>query len=181
VIPRFPAPARRLCTPAQSGVPKPDNSARPPPETPQAETERTQGRGTTLRPPRNRVQSEFRILSLKFPGRGKAEPAGRVACFAGWRLDLEAYELSSPAGERIPLTPHELQLLRAFVQRGGRVLTREAILDLVAGRDWSPEDRSVDVLVGKLRKKLESDPQSPRLIETVRGIGYKLVAPVRFD
>ena len=79
------------------------------------------------------------------------------------------------------MTPHELQLLRAFVQRGGRVLTREAILDLVAGRDWSPEDRSVDVLVGKLRKKLESDPQSPQLIETVRSIGYTLVAPVRFD
>jgi DNA-binding response OmpR family regulator len=56
------------------------------------------------------------------------------------------------------------------------VLTREAILDLVAGRDWSPEDRSVDVLVGKLRKKLE-----PRLIETVRGVGYKLASKVQFE
>lgn len=114
-------------------------------------------------------------------GRGKAEPAGSVACFAGWRLDLGSYELTDAAGERIPLTPHEFQLLQAFVQHGGRVLTREAILDLVAGRDWSPEDRSVDVLVGKLRKKLETDPEVPHLIETVRGVGYKLVARVRFE
>ncbi|MGE5153878.1 MAG: response regulator [Bdellovibrio bacteriovorus] len=114
-------------------------------------------------------------------GREKPRPSGSVACFADWRLDLEAYELSSPTGERIPLTPHEFQLLGAFVQRAGRVLTREAILDLVSGRDWSPEDRSVDVLVAKLRKKLEPDPQAPRVIETVRGIGYKLVPQVRFE
>jgi DNA-binding response OmpR family regulator len=79
------------------------------------------------------------------------------------------------------LTPHEFQLLSALVRRGSRVLTREAILDLVAGREWSPEDRSVDVLVGKLRKKLEPDPRQPRLIETVRGVGYKLATQVRFE
>ena len=54
-------------------------------------------------------------------------------------------------------------------------------MDLIAGRNWSPEDRSVDVLVGKLRKKIEEDPQNPRLIETVRGVGYKLSARATFE
>jgi DNA-binding response OmpR family regulator len=106
------------------------------------------------------------------------EAAGSVACFAGWRLDLEGYELTSPAGEPVALTPHEFQLLAALVRHGNRVLTRDAILDLVAGRDWSPDDRSVDVLVGKLRRKIEAGAQSPTLIETVRGVGYKLKAKV---
>jgi DNA-binding response OmpR family regulator len=126
-----------------------------------------------------RIRSVLRRTSDA--GRGEAESAGTVAHFAGWRLGLESYELTSPAGERVVLTPHEFQLLCALVQHGSRVLTREAILDLVAGRDWSPEDRSVDVLVGKLRKKLEADTREPRLIETVRGVGYKLIPKVRFE
>ena len=113
--------------------------------------------------------------------RGKPESAGAIARFAGWRLDLGSYELTSPDGDLVALTPHEFQLLSAFVRYGHRVLTREAILELVAGRDWSPEDRSVDVLVGKLRKKIERDPQAPRLIDTVRGVGYKLATKVQFE
>ena len=111
-------------------------------------------------------------------GDGSRRTGGSRACFAGWTLDLDAYELTSPVGEPVRLTYHEFQLLAAFVQHPGRVLTREAILDLVAGRDWSPDDRSVDVLVGRLRRKIENDPRNPRLIETVRGVGYKLVARV---
>jgi DNA-binding response OmpR family regulator len=104
-----------------------------------------------------------------------------MARFAGWRLDLYSYELISPSGESVALTPHEFQLLAAFVQHGNRVLTREVILEQVADRNWSPEDRSVDVLVGKLRRKIETNPQEPRLIETIRGIGYKLKARVSFE
>jgi two-component system OmpR family response regulator len=126
-----------------------------------------------------RIRSVLRRASDA--GRGQTELAGSVACFAGWRLGLESYELMSPAGERVILTPHEFQLLSALVQHGSRVLTREAILELIAGREWSPEDRSVDVLVGKLRKKLESDHQHPPLIETVRGVGYRLATKVRFE
>ncbi len=126
-----------------------------------------------------RVRSVLRRTSPA--ARDKPEPAGSIACFAGWRLDLGAYELTSPAGEVVALTPHEFQLLSTLVRHGNRVLTREAILELVAGRDWSPDDRSVDVLVGKLRKKIETDPQTPHLIDTVRGVGYKLAteSPVR--
>jgi DNA-binding response OmpR family regulator len=114
-------------------------------------------------------------------GRGGTEPDGTVARFAGWRLDLESYELTGPAGERVPLTLHEFQLLSALVRHPGRVLTREAILDLVCGRDWSPSDRSADVLVAKLRKKIEPDSEGPRLIETVRSVGYKLTTRVQFE
>ncbi len=98
--------------------------------------------------------------------------------FAGWTLDLLAYELTSPAGEKITLTSSEFHLLSALVRQHNRVLTREEILDLLAGRDWSPFDRSVDVLVVKLRKKIENDPANPVLIKTIRGVGYKFTAKV---
>jgi DNA-binding response OmpR family regulator len=126
-----------------------------------------------------RIRSVLRRTSEARTGRSEA--AGSVACFAGWRLDLQGYELTSPSGEPVALTPHEFQLLAALVRHGNRVLTRDAILDLVAGRDWSPEDRSVDVLVGKLRRKIEADPQHCALIETVRGVGYKFNAKVVFE
>jgi len=127
-----------------------------------------------------RVRSVLRRTSEG--GRGRAaEPEGAVACFDGWRFDLDTYELTSPAGDPVALTPHEFQLLSAFIRHGNRVLSREAILELVAGRDWSPDDRSVDVLVGKLRKKLGADHQDGRLIETVRSVGYKLTAKVAFE
>jgi DNA-binding response OmpR family regulator len=80
----------------------------------------------------------------------------------------------------VHLTSHEFQLLEALVRHGHRVLTRDAILELLSGRDWTPEDRSVDVLVGKLRRKLETDRHAPRLIKTVRGVGYILAATVSF-
>jgi DNA-binding response OmpR family regulator len=126
-----------------------------------------------------RVRSVLRRTSET--SRSRTDTAGSVARFEAWRLDLASYELTSPGGDPVALTPHEFQLLRAFVEHPHRVLTREAILDIVAGRDWSPDDRSVDVLVAKLRKKLESDPQNPRLIETVRGVGYKLGVDVELS
>jgi len=119
------------------------------------------------------------VLRRSAAGRdGSPGASGVRACFAGWTLDLDSYELTSPGGQAVTLTAHEFQLLAALANHPKRVLTREAIMDLVAGRDWSPEDRSVDVLVGKLRKKIEDDPQNPRLIETVRGVGYKFAVRV---
>lgn len=113
---------------------------------------------------------------------GIAKPNGArsVACFAGWTLHIMAHELTAPSGERVNITSYEFELLAALVEHGNRVMTRKTILDLLAGREWSPDDRSVDVLVGKLRRKLGDDPQNPRLIETVRGVGYKLTTKVQF-
>jgi two-component system, OmpR family, torCAD operon response regulator TorR len=100
------------------------------------------------------------------------------ARFAGWCLDLLAHELRAPSGESVYLTSTQFELLAALVKHPNRVLSREEILDLVAGRDWSPMDRSIDVLVGKLRKKIEVDPKTPSLIKTVRGAGYKFTGKV---
>jgi DNA-binding response OmpR family regulator len=107
--------------------------------------------------------------------------SGAVAHFLGWRLDLAGHTLCSLSGAAVPLTRHEFALLAAFVERPQRVLTRDAILNAIAGRDWVPFDRSVDVLIGRLRGKLEPDPKHPTLILTVRGVGYKFGAPVHLE
>jgi DNA-binding response OmpR family regulator len=97
--------------------------------------------------------------------------------FGGWTLDLTRHELTSENAQRIELTTYEFLLLSALAQRPGQVLSRDRILDVIANRNWQPYDRSIDVLVGKLRRKLNDDPRSPRLIRTIRGIGYMLTPP----
>jgi adenylate cyclase len=99
---------------------------------------------------------------------------GRTALrFAGLTLDLDACTLARDSGEAIPLTRGELALLRIFVARPGRVLSRDMLLNALASRRLQPFDRSVDVLVGKLRRKIEPDPKAPCLIVTVSGEGYR--------
>jgi DNA-binding response OmpR family regulator len=95
--------------------------------------------------------------------------------FDGWRLDLARHELLAPDQQKVELTSQEFRLLEALVQRSGRILSRDQILDIVAKRHWSPYDRSIDVLIGKLRRKLCDDPRQPRLIKTVRGVGYMFI------
>ena len=94
-------------------------------------------------------------------------------------LDLTCRELSSGAGKMQELTTAEFNLLEIFVKRPHRVLSRDNIMDLLKGHEWSPVDRSIDALVGRLRKKVEPDPDRPRLIKTVRGVGYAFTADVR--
>lgn len=101
--------------------------------------------------------------------------------FEGWILDLVTQELNSPDGRVVHLTSHQYQLLASLVTHADRPLSRSEISNLLAGRDWSPLNRSVDVLVAKLRKKIEKDPKSPKLIKTVRGVGYKFAARVEFS
>jgi two-component system OmpR family response regulator len=104
-----------------------------------------------------------------------------VARFRGWALDLDAQELTSPEGEDVRMTNYEFKLLETFVNNPNRVLNRDQIMMDIAGHEWMPLDRSIDVLVRKLRKKLREDTQYPRLIKTVRGTGYKFVASVEFE
>lgn len=101
-----------------------------------------------------------------------------VAKFSDWILDFTAHELKSTAGEEIILTSYEFQLLATLVKNPNRVLSRDQIMDNITGRDWVSNDRSVDVLMGKLRKKIERDPHNPSMIKTIRGIGYKFTARV---
>ena len=99
--------------------------------------------------------------------------------FEGWVLNVAKRELTSPAGESCELTTSEFDLLKAFATHPKRVLSRDQIMDLLRGHDWNPVDRSIDNLVVRLRRKIEADPERPRLIKTVRGAGYTFAADVR--
>ena len=98
--------------------------------------------------------------------------------FAGWRLDPARRELRDPDGVLVELTAGEFGLLAALVERPRRVLSRDRLLDLTRGRDAQPFDRSIDVQVSRLRRKIEADPKNPELIKTVRSGGYIFTLPV---
>ena len=98
--------------------------------------------------------------------------------FAGWQLDTVARGLTNTQGRDVALTAGEFDLLRVFVQRPGRVLSRDVLLEQTHRRDAAPFDRTIDVQVGRLRKKLEVDAQDPQIIKSVRSAGYILVPPV---
>ncbi|MDQ2102720.1 response regulator [Azospirillum isscasi] len=98
--------------------------------------------------------------------------AGKTLGFEGWTLDLAKRELRSPDGVLVQLSAGEYDLLVAFVEHPQRVLTRDQLLDLARGRSAVPFDRSVDVQVSRLRRKIEPDPADPTMIKTVRGGGY---------
>lgn len=119
-----------------------------------------------------RIRSVLRRVSSR-RARIRADDTGSEAiCFDGWRLDLDQRMLTSRHGEVVDLTTYEYELLAVLAARPGRPLSRETILELIAHRHWEPDDRSIDVLVGKLRRKLGDDARSPSLIKTVRGLGY---------
>jgi two-component system OmpR family response regulator len=107
-------------------------------------------------------------------------PAGqkRVLEFAGWRLDVTHRQLYSAKDALVPLRAGEFDLLLAFAERPRRVLSRDQLLDLSRGRAASVFDRSIDVQVSRLRRKIEPDPKEPTLIKTVRSGGYILAANV---
>jgi two-component system OmpR family response regulator len=101
-----------------------------------------------------------------------------VLTFAGWELNLGARRLQSADGIRVPLTGAEFDLLVAFCEHPNRVLTRDQLLDLTRGKSALPFDRSIDIQVSRLRRKIESDPRDPALIQTVRAGGYIFTAEV---
>lgn len=101
-----------------------------------------------------------------------AENGPAVLAFDRWRLDLTKRELSDSKGTLMPLTAGEFDLLAALAEHPGRILTRDQLLDLTKGRDAIPFDRSIDVQISRLRRKIEDDPREPALIKTVRSGGY---------
>jgi two-component system, OmpR family, response regulator len=98
--------------------------------------------------------------------------------FRGWTLDVTSRDLMDGQGGRCELTTGEFNLLELFLRRPQRVLTRDEIMDLLKGHDWSPVDRSIDALIVRLRKKIEDLPARPAHIKTVRGVGYVFATDV---
>jgi len=98
--------------------------------------------------------------------------------FAQWLLDTAARRLSDAQGRDMPLTSGEFDLLSVFARAPGRVLSRDYLLEQTRGRSAGPFDRTIDVQVGRLRRKLEVDPEDPQIIKSVRGAGYILVPQV---
>jgi two-component system OmpR family response regulator len=98
--------------------------------------------------------------------------SGQRFAFAGWSLDLATRDLTGPDGVVLVLSAGEFDLLRVFVEHPRRVLSRDQLLDLARGRQAIPFDRSIDIQVSRLRRKLDDDPKEPQLIKTVRGGGY---------
>jgi two-component system OmpR family response regulator len=117
-----------------------------------------------------RVRSVLRRSAARASERSEG-PRARIR-FAGWTLDLSSRELLSPSGEEVRLTTGEFELLAAFVDHPNQVLSRDRLLDLSRNREAGPFDRTIDVQVGRLRRRLRDDPQTPTMIKTVRGGGY---------
>ena len=114
-----------------------------------------------------------RLEALVRRATGKVGPAVRVLRAGKIAVHLDSMRVTV-GGDDVPLTSSEFQLLRAFAERTGRVLSREQLLELADGSSEEAFDRSIDVRVSRLRQKLGDDPKQPRIIRTIRGIGYML-------
>jgi two-component system torCAD operon response regulator TorR len=95
----------------------------------------------------------------------------------GWTLDRVARDVHAPSGDRVRLTRGEFELLTALLERADRVVTRGELLGRLTHRGDVPSERTVDVLIGRLRRKIEPDPPRPRYIETEHGLGYIFRSP----
>ena len=118
-----------------------------------------------------RVKSVLRRTSSA----GRAELGSARVRIGRCVLDVEAHRLIDDKGEEVPMSPLEYDLLKALAEHPNRALSRERILNLHQQRDWDPFDRSVDLRIMRLRRKIEPDPEHPRFIRTIRNEGYIFV------
>jgi two-component system OmpR family response regulator len=124
-----------------------------------------------------RIRAILRRVNDRQTAQSFAAPSNHLR-FSGWLLDLGRRRLEAPDGILVGLTSGEYDLLVAFAEHPRRVLSRDQLLDLVHGREATPFDRSIDVQVSRLRRKIESDSRSPEMIVTVRGDGYMFTPEV---
>lgn len=126
-----------------------------------------------------RVKSVLRRVSSRAKtdeaASGKPPPGVR---FRDFLLNLESNQLFDVNGVEIPITGMEFDLLKAFITHPNRVLTRDQLLDLAHNRNWDPFDRSIDVRITRIRRKIEQDPAKPQIIKTVWGKGYIFVPDI---
>ncbi len=121
-----------------------------------------------------RIKAVLRRTAAQQSGAKKTSTGGGqdTVEFGDCVLDLEQHKLFDAGGEEIAITAMEFNLLKVFSQHAGRVLNRDQLLEMAHDRDWDPFDRSIDIRISRLRKKIESDPSKPQIIKTVRGVGY---------
>jgi two-component system phosphate regulon response regulator OmpR len=125
---------------------------------------------------RARLKSVLRRLKgADAPVRAAARARVRIGRCS---LDLDSRQLFGSDGADIAITAMEFDLLKAFVDNPNRVLSRDRLLTLTRNREWEPFDRSIDIRIARLRRKIEADPDNPLAIRTVRGAGYMFVPPV---
>lgn len=110
-----------------------------------------------------------------------SEVPARVMHFGGWLIDRASRRLTDPAGARVALTSAEFDLLATFCDHPGRVLSRDRLLELTQGPSSLSQERSIDIVVSRLRLKIEKDPREPVLIQTVRSSGYLFSTTVEVE
>jgi two-component system phosphate regulon response regulator OmpR len=103
------------------------------------------------------------------------DAASRQVRFGIGVLDLDRCQLLDTDGKEIPITAMEFELLKVFAERPNRPLSRDQLLNLTRNRDWDPYDRSIDIRIARLRRKIEPEPDKPLYLKTVRGMGYMFV------
>ncbi|WP_333676541.1 response regulator [Dyella sp.] len=126
-----------------------------------------------------RVRSVLRRASSAPAKLASAVVEHRRFAFDGYVLDTQSHGLLGPQGESIDLTTGEFALLRVLVEHANKVLSRDQLMTHVHGRDAGPYDRSIDVQIGRLRRKIELDPARPQRIKSIRGAGYLFSPSVR--
>jgi two-component system phosphate regulon response regulator OmpR len=106
---------------------------------------------------------------------GQEDAATRLVRFGVGTLDMDRCQLLDDEGGEIPITAMEFELLRVFAMRPNRPLSRDQLLSLTRNREWDPYDRSIDIRIARLRRKIEPEPDRPVFLKTVRGMGYMFV------
>jgi two-component system phosphate regulon response regulator OmpR len=124
-----------------------------------------------------RVKSVLRRTQARPASEPAQDAAGQRIRFGRCRLDLASHQLFDDTGHEIPITTMEFDLLKVFAEHPGKALSRDRILTLTRNREWDPYDRSIDIRIARLRRKVEADPENPQVIRTVRGVGYMFVPP----
>jgi two-component system, OmpR family, response regulator len=122
---------------------------------------------------RARLKSVLRRLEARAAPEKK--PAKERVAIGACTLDLRSRELRDAQGREVPITAMEFSLLKTFLDHPNQVLSRDRLLTLTRNREWEPFDRSIDIRIARLRRKIEADPDRPRSIKTVRGAGYMFV------
>lgn len=128
----------------------------------------------------SRIRSVLRRVTLAAAGEYDVREPRRMR-FSGWTLELTARHLLDPRGVVISLSGAEFRLLKLFLDRPNRILSRDAIMEHMHGRESGPFDRSIDLQVSRLRQKIEENSKAPTLLKTIRNEGYLLASAVEVE